>query len=270
MLSSNADVELIRSYKELSLAKTRHRRAKDALKQERKKRWCRVCLKKKAEYKEGADHFEYELATMTPVFASGDLEVHKSGQAYREAVQKVKDATDYAKAEWDASPTEEAIARVRLVSKQRSVIMKAAAFIADDPSPLAKSRRALCPYSCVFTAWFFLVAFYGFGAYYIVRFILSRADRAEQPGVNRTEDELVVVWLTSAGLGVAVGYCLAEPLIAIVRYVLLPYCVSSCESVKTNNDDEEGNPEQHDDKRRGGQMSQSVLEFASDLIETIY
>ena len=274
VLSSDADVQLIRAYKELSLTKARHRRAKDALRKERKHRWCRVCLKQRTEHKHAVEHFEYELATMTQVSPSAHLEVLETGQAYREAVQNVKDATYYAKAQWDASPPEEAITRVRLVTKQRSLIMKAAAFIADDPSPLAKSRRALCPYTCVFTAWFFLLAFYGFGAYYIVRFILSRADRAAQPGANRTENELIAVWLTSAGLGVALGYCIAEPLIAVVRYALFPYCVTSCGNVETNSDDKENDSEHGDSRDDSGKqrcgVGQNILEFASDLIETVY
>ena len=219
------------------------------------------------------------------------------------AERKLKQATKLAKADWRKRPNRVALERVKLVNKQKSQLMKIAALVAQDATPAAKARRALCPHWFVYLSWALILTLFGISAFYVVRFILTRADRAELPQVERTEEELIQVWLFSACLGILVGYCIAEPLIAITRYALVPFCVEKCLSSDSEEDDVEAEEDvesrrtlgrgatklqrsmgsyelrtlsegDQDDTFASGEMKQSraqyVLEFLSELIETIY
>lgn len=229
-----------------------------------------------------------------------DEEYTEAKRKLAAAQARLRQATISAKEDWQGRPNEVALERVKLVNRQKSRLMKIAALVAEDASPAAKSRRAICPHWVVYLSWGLILALYGLATFYVVRFVLTRADRAALPDVKRTEQELVQVWLVSASLGIFVGYCVAEPLIAVLRYALLPYCVVKygktndsieedqmvVEAEETNEHVPEASEEEFsynmkelrnkEDKEEApgsqGQHSraQYVLEFLSDLIETIY
>ena len=223
---------------------------------------------------------------------SVDEELMIAEQEVGAAKRRLKETIQRAKEDWQKTSKKEAIKRVKLVTKQKSTFMKAIALVADEAAPLAKPRRGLCPHFFVYVSWVVLLGLYGLSVFYIVRFILTRADRAALPTVNRTEEELISVWLTTSAIGILIGYCLAEPLIAIIRYAVLPYCVLKCGSKADDDDDEvdvieedeeaafneslkqlegDGDGEKAKGGRRGqGGRGQYFLEFISDLIETIY
>ena len=189
----------------------------------------------------------------------------------------------------------EALRRVELVNKQKSTLLKMAALVGEDASPSAKSRKALCPSWFVYIAWATLIAMYTLSAFYVVRFILTRADVASKPEVRRTEEQLIEAWLISATLGIVTGYCIAEPTMAIIRYALLPYLTLKCGAADPDPDAVESQeldmseaieattlPQEIDmqsSKESSGaenkakplnRNGQHALEYLSDLIETVF
>lgn len=253
-----------------------------------------------------ADEEEGEAKEEKP--SSRRNQIAEAKMQLAEAKERLEKATKAAKEDWSQKANEEALERVKLVNRQKSRLMKAAALVSQDAAPTAKARRALCPSWMVYLSWTFLITLYGLSVFYVVRFILTRADRAASPTVTRTEEELIGVWLVSASLGIIIGYCVAEPLIAIIRYALLPYCITKCgnrdeeedeeQAVAATEESEEKEEEEvatrpksgprinkeygsveikqlvqagEDEKKRGQQSrGQYFLEFLSDLIETIY
>lgn len=295
-MNNPSDMQLVIAFKEVYIAKEKVKKFRS-----RRLTSCCGCT--------GADPARSEANILEADEAQADKgkrkkQLSKAKIELAAAQERLKRATLLAKKDWKRRPNAEAVARVRLVTKQKSSLMKMAALVAEDASPAAKSRRALCPHWVVYISWALVLAVYGFASFYIIRFVLTRADRAALPNVQRTEEQLIEVWLISASLGICIGYCVAEPLIAVIRFALLPYCVVKCSSSSTSqstdtkqlaatdeeeeqleppnrklqrslgsyalrrmDDDDEGvnskNPESQS-------RSQYVLEFLSDLIETIY
>ena len=310
VMNNPKDVRLVQAFKDVYIAKERLRSLGVRVSDYR----CGCCPMESIDdskalqndAKEIIDEEGGDPGEKKPVSRANQIAEAKRRLAETKAALQV--ATKEAKEDWSEKANEEALQRVKLVNRQKSRFMKVAALVAEDAAPAAKARRALCPYWMIYLSWVFLIALYALSVFYVVRFILTRADRAALPSVQRTEEELIGVWLVSASLGIIIGYCLAEPLIAILRYALLPYCVSKfgtkegeeaddavavvqAEVETEEKEEEDGVPTsgqkvnkasmgikkltqaqngEYEKQQAEQARGQYVLEFLSDLIETIY
>ena len=301
VVANRNDLALIYAYKELYIAQEHVKAAETAAGRAHKRGCCccggRADTSRAMSQPQGTPVVEDEEADFTESLSNLNQEDKRAPEeelalARQELVaaqRRLKETTQRAKEDWQRSNKKDAIKRVKLVTKQKSTFMKAIALVADEAAPLAKPRRGLCPHFLVYVSWVVLLGLYGLSVFYVVRFVLTRADRAALPSVNRTEEELIGVWLTTSAIGILIGYCLAEPLIAIIRYAVLPYCVLKCgnntveeeEEVDVVDEDEaafneslkqlDGDEEKGDTGgKQQGARGQYFLEFVSDLIETIY
>ena len=299
VMNSPKDVELIQSFKEVYLWKERVRNLGGANGS--------ACCCGSSQTKREEDLLQVGNMSVDGgeagenITVSAESKLARARQKLEIAQKRLRDATIAAKEDWKQRSNEVALERVRAVNRQKSRLMQVTALLADDSSPKAKTRRALCPYWMVYVSWLLLLGLYTLAVYYVIRFVLTRADRAALPTVTRTENELIGVWLVSASLGILVGYCIAEPLIAVTRYACLPYCLLKCGTAKPEvEEDEEEDADGEDileesstdfyasmkaldikttgrttaekrDKRAAeSARGQYVLEFISDLLETIY
>lgn len=128
--------------------------------------------------------------------------------------------TQAANRSWKHMRTEDAVKRIRRIRKQKSALLRVAALMSDEARTVGKARRPLLSSFFVYVAWFIVFSFYAFAVYYITRFVLTRVDIANS---DDEENEIILTWLTTAAMGVLVGYLFAEPVVFFIRYALLPY-----------------------------------------------
>ncbi|GBG33122.1 Sperm receptor for egg jelly [Hondaea fermentalgiana] len=139
---------------------------------------------------------------------------------HREAKLALLQRTRNANAEWRTLRTEDAIARINRVRKQKSAIMRVTALLSDEAQVVGKPRRPMLGAAFKYVAWFIMFCFYAFSAFYVTRFVLTRADRV---GSGAAENEILLIWLGTAASGIIIGYVVAEPTIFFLRYALFPY-----------------------------------------------
>jgi len=254
---SPEDRRLINAYKDATIADLRVKQAAEVAKSMRKSMKglnSSSKLKKIAEedmLEEGnADiteevvHAE-EVANTEEEMEMAEKQLTDAKEAFLLASQNVNAATLSARDHWKKAPTLEAIGRMRRVRRQRSTLMKLVAIASDRPRTVGKTRKPLFRSIFIYLGWFFTFLFYVGSTWYIVRFAALRKEYAD----SRPESEsyYIILWLVTAAIGVLVSYVIAEPLVALTRYVILPYLVIKCGS-EVDDDDEEEESKEEDSK----------------------
>ncbi|CAK9109237.1 Sperm receptor for egg jelly [Durusdinium trenchii] len=271
------DMDLLQGYRELLVLRQRATLLRAWIKERRSNKYERDSAALAAVDPEAHPTMEHKsLETLE----SELKEVNKKVNAAKRELQVV---SRKAQKEWSKAPTREAVQRMNRVNRQKSVLLKMSALLADEAKPIGRVRRPMCGYTMTYVAWFLLFAFYGAAAFYITKFVLTRAD---QVGEGDEETAVLWLWLFTAALGVALGYLVAEPLVFFIRYALLPCIVTTCGNTKGIDDDDDADSEKRksmasakdkykydkngklsDQKDDDGGKSTMFWEFASDLIE---
>ena len=103
-----------------------------------------------------------------------------------------------------------------------------------------------------YVAWILLIAYYVLCLVYSAVWVLTRADTVEQLlnaslGGNFTQNEvaqatdnILEIWLTSAGFAILFTYFVTEPILIALRFVVLPACISRLGAMAKHRLDELG------------------------------
>lgn len=190
--------------------------------------------------------------------------VQKAINKQNEAASKLQAACAKAKEEWDKVPRRPN-ARVETLRKQQSAVMKFAALLYDEVDngpPRERTKR--------FKSWFIYVAWSIATAYLLGTLIFTSywllAYTSIKPGNSEIQqkdaNEVLLAWLLAASLGVIVGLFIAEPLIQLIRFGLMPWClirfgtkpVSYDRSPFEGDDDDDEDIEAKEDSKDGQAM----------------
>jgi len=154
--------------------------------------------------------------------------------------------------------------RTMRVQRERSTLFKLAAVLAEPEEPGPRPiERGSCRVShpFVYFTWVFLFVYFVGCFFYMAFWVVTRPDAVQSQmsndstpaDVSAATDAILEVWLTSAGFAVLFTFVVTEPLLIMVRFVLLPACLRRVNRRARNAQD--GDPE------NGAQVSNDLTSF---------
>jgi len=241
--AEQADIEMILAFREYYLAKRDLATAQDAL-HEAKRRvngdslWDKIMLK----FRFRSKFDEASLITKSKMVMSHrnlkgldkvaggeysipDLEdaVREAETALRETGRELKARCAKAKEEWERVPR--LSARVETLRKQQSTIMKFAALLYDEAEAgPPRERTKKLRWWFIFVAWFIVIAYLVtclvFTSYWLLAYTSIKP--GSESDKSKDANQVILLWLEAALLGIVVGLFIAEPFFQFLRFAIVP------------------------------------------------
>jgi len=146
-----------------------------------------------------------------------------------EALIKLKEACVASRNEWNRVPKRPNL-RVETMRKQQSTLLRFASLLYDETEPRAKTRTKYLGHWFIYFAWTIIILYLIGGVAYCTRWVLGRTSyrgtvdsTASQTELETDANGIIVAWLLSAAVGVAIGVFLSEPVIQLIRFSVVPY-----------------------------------------------
>ncbi|KAH9260957.1 hypothetical protein BASA81_000653 [Batrachochytrium salamandrivorans] len=138
-------------------------------------------------------------------------------EALRLALQR---QCELAREAWEATPRRNA--RVELLRRQQSGILKLAALAYDEVGPNPRERRKFFSHRFIPVVWLAVFVYVVGTLAFCARWVLAYTSLR---GVDNTYDANFVVsrWLLLSFIGVAVAFFMTEPVLAVVRFSIVPW-----------------------------------------------
>eukprot|EP00924_Labyrinthula_sp_SR-Ha-C_P000907 snap_masked-scaffold_7-processed-gene-7.3-mRNA-1 protein AED:1.00 eAED:1.00 QI:0/-1/0/0/-1/1/1/0/2510 len=262
-VESPSDERLVNAYRKLILASmalsTRSRRklllesSRTAANPEEKK------LRDEADEFEGDMEEAKPQLTIEPEYAVAIVEAQND---YNAALVEVKVATVHARTIWGSSRSQagedsgrfgesmtlsyynQSWRKTWLVREQNNSALKFAALLSAKPSKKAKARKSYLPNVFKTFSWIVVLGLVATCLWYTIQWIRSRKDALfnddryvfeseNDPALAEAELEVFGDWAFATCLGILITYLVAEPLIALLRYVALPKLIISFGSAES-------------------------------------
>ncbi|KAH9258369.1 hypothetical protein BASA81_003418 [Batrachochytrium salamandrivorans] len=158
-------------------------------------------------------------------------------QAQRErvaAAEELKLVIKESRQAWLEVDPQSLSAKQLAVKSEKSVMLKFATVLAEEPGMRPRMVRKLFPHTFIYISWLCLFIYYIGGLVWVSFWVLTRdqtSTRLLEETLQREPTRLEVsvetnvilsAWLWASFLGVVIGYFVAEPLVIIMRYGFFP------------------------------------------------
>jgi hypothetical protein len=157
----------------------------------------------------------------------------KANEAEASAKQKLRLSSIKAKEEWDKVPRK-VNARVDTLRKQQSTVFKFAALIYDETGERPRERPKLFGPKLVYVAWLAFFTYFAGTIAIIALWLISHTNGyTTNNGVDpedtaANDNALISSWLTAAFISIFITLFVAEPMIQLLRFSLVPFCLRKC------------------------------------------
>jgi len=138
-------------------------------------------------------------------------------------------ASEKSAAEWAKVPRRPNI-RVETMRRQQSTLLKVATLLYDETESRPRYRVKYFRHWFLYVAWAMIIVYLVGGLAYCARWVIARTSyrgtvdpNSTQQDLQNDADGIIVAWLLSAAVGVAIGVFLSEPVLQLIRFGVVPW-----------------------------------------------